>query len=220
MRASFLSVNRFRNCTRSLLRADGSFEALVRQASDIDPSVQRVQPGDQDLSLLYLKLAAATRGTELEGLGQAMPITGVPVGDEELDAIRLWIRGGAPRDATVGGTLEKLGCDEVFDPDPNKIDPLPPPDDEEGVQLYAGAWELDAESEDEVCFATYYDFRERVPPEFQVDCPEYGEGTQVLRLSTQRARARRPVASQHHQRLPSRVRPKRRRLGPLGVPRR
>ena len=158
------------------LRADGSFEALVRQASNIDPSVQRVQPGDQDLSLLYLKLAAATRGNELEGLGQAMPITGVPIGDEELDAIRLWIRGGAPRDAIVGGTLEKLGCDGVFAPDPNKIEPLPPPDDEEGVQLYAGAWELDAESEDEVCFATYYDFRESVPPEFQVDCPEYGEG--------------------------------------------
>jgi hypothetical protein len=158
------------------LRAEGSFDALVRQPSDVDPSLLRVQPGDQDFSLLYLKLAAATNGTPLDGLGQPMPISGEALNEDQLDAIRLWIRGGAPRDTIVGGTLEGLGCEGTFDPDPNKINPLPPPAADEGVQLYAGAWDLALESEDEVCFATYYDFSDRVPAEYQVDCPEFGDG--------------------------------------------
>ena len=158
------------------LRANASFDALVRQPSAIDPSTERVKPGDQDLSVLYLKLAAATENTNLEELGQPMPINAEPLNADQLEAVRGWIRGGAPRETIVGGTLELLGCEGNFEPDPNKIDPLPPPAPEEGVQFYAGGWELDAESEDEVCFATYYDFTDRVPPEYQVDCPEYGEG--------------------------------------------
>lgn len=158
------------------LRADGSFDALVRQPSTIDSAIDRVKPGEQDLSLLYLKLAAATNGTELGSLGQPMPIGVDPLLEDQLEAIRLWIRGGAPEDTIVGGTLERLGCEGTFEPEPNKINPLPPPAVEEGVQFYAGAWALDAEAEDEVCFATYYDFSAEVPAEYQVDCPEYGEG--------------------------------------------
>ena len=158
------------------LRRGASFDALVRQSSTIDSAIERVKPGDQDLSLLYLKLAAATNDTDLGSLGQAMPIGADPLLDDPLEAIRLWIRGGAPEDTIVGGTLELLGCEGTFEPDPNKINPLPPPAIDEGVQFYAGGWALDAEAEDEVCFATYYDFSEQVPPEFQVDCPEYGEG--------------------------------------------
>jgi hypothetical protein len=163
------------------LRADVSFDALNRQPSTIDPSVLRVFPGDQEFSLLYLKLAAATNGTELTGLGQPMPLGGAaPLSDDQLEAIRLWIRGGAPEENIVGGTLELLGCEESFDPDPNKINPLPPPAAEEGVQLYAGPWDLGAEAEDEVCFATYYDFSDVVPAEFRVDCPEFGEGRECF----------------------------------------
>jgi hypothetical protein len=158
------------------LRAGESFDALVRQPSTLDASVQRVFPGDQDRSLLYLKLAAATNGTELGPLGQPMPSGGTPLSEDQLDSIRLWIRGGAPADSIVGGTLERLGCEGTFEAEPNKINPLPPPDPSEGVQFYAGGWALDAEAEDEVCFATYYDFTDQVPPEFQVDCDEFGEG--------------------------------------------
>ncbi len=158
------------------LRANASFETLVRQPSTIDSSVQRVLPGDQDRSLLYLKLSAATNGTELGPLGQPMPNGGDPLGSDQLEAIRLWIRGGAPADSIVGGTLERLGCEGTFEPEPNKINPLPPPGSTEGVQFYAGGWALDAESEDEVCFATYYDFSGQVPAEFQVDCEEFGPG--------------------------------------------
>jgi hypothetical protein len=162
------------------LRAEGSFDALVRQPSDIDPSVDRVFPGDQEFSLLYRKLAAATNGTELGELGQPMPIGAEPLNADQLDAMRLWIRGGAPEDGFVNDTLELLGCEGTFEPDPNKINPLPPPAAEEGIQFYAGGWDLGAESEDEVCFATYYDFSEVVPAEYRVDCPQYGEGRECF----------------------------------------
>ena len=158
------------------LRAGASFDALVRQASTIAPSMERVMPGDQDLSLLFHKLAAGTEGTDLGALGQAMPVGQEPLSEDQLDAMRIWIRAGAPSDSIVGGTLELLGCDGSFEAEPNKINPLPAPTANEGVQFYAGGWDLDGEAEDEVCFASYYDFTDQVPAEYQVDCEEYGEG--------------------------------------------
>ncbi|TNF65017.1 MAG: hypothetical protein EP303_00075 [Deltaproteobacteria bacterium] len=158
------------------LRAGASFDALVRQPSEVDPSIERVFPGDQGLSLLYHKLAAAIDGTDLGNRGQPMPIGLDPISTDQLDAIHSWIRAGAPSDSIVAGTLELLGCEGTFDPDPNKINPLPAPAPGEGVQFYAGGWELDGEAEDEVCFATYYDFTEQVPEEYQVDCDQFGEG--------------------------------------------
>jgi hypothetical protein len=83
-----------------------------------------------------------------------MPVDAPALSDEQLEAMRVWIRAGATPDSIVGGTLELLGCEGSFDPDPNKIVPLPAPAPDEGVQFYAGGWALDAESEDEVCFAT------------------------------------------------------------------
>jgi hypothetical protein len=158
------------------LRAGASFDALVRQPSAVDPSIERVFPGDQGLSLLYHKLAAAIDGSDLGNRGQPMPIGLDPISTDQLAAIRSWIRAGAPSDSIVAGTLELLGCEGTFDPDPNKINPLPAPAPGEGVQFYAGGWGLDGEAEDEVCFATYYDFTEQVPEEYQVDCDQFGEG--------------------------------------------
>ena len=158
------------------LRAGASLDALIRKASAVDPSVERVFPGDQDLSLLYQKLAAGTEGTDLGALGQAMPLNAEPITEDQLAAIRLWIRAGAPSDTVVKDTLELLGCAGTFDPDPNKIDPLPPPAPEEGVQFYAGGWPLDSESENEVCFASYYDVSDQVPKADQIDCDEFGAG--------------------------------------------
>lgn len=158
------------------LRADGSYDSLVRVKSTVAPSTDRVFPGDQDLSLLYKKLAAATEGTDLGPLGQPMPIGQAALSEDELEAIKLWVRQGAPSDSIVGGTLELLGCAGSFEPDPSKIDPLPAPAADKGIQFYAGGWEVDGESEDEVCYATYYDFTDQVPAEYQVDCEQFGEG--------------------------------------------
>jgi hypothetical protein len=158
------------------LRAGASYDSLVRQPSMVDPSIERVFPGDQDLSLLYLKLAAATEGTDLGSLGQPMPLNAEPLSADQLEAVRHWIRGGAPSSTIVDNTLEPLGCAGSYEADPNKINPLPPPAPGEGIQFYAGAWALDSEAEDEVCFATYYDVSEQVPEEYQVDCDEFGVG--------------------------------------------
>ena len=122
------------------LRADASFDALVRQPSTIDPSIDRVFPGDQERSLLYRKLAAATEGTDLGSLGQPMPINADPLSEDQLEAMRLWLRAGAPADSIVGGTMELLGCEGTFDADPNKINPLPAPAPDEGVRLITGSW--------------------------------------------------------------------------------
>ncbi|TFH30943.1 MAG: hypothetical protein E4H00_04305, partial [Myxococcales bacterium] len=158
------------------LRAGASFDALVRTPSTIEPAMDRAFPGDQQRSLLYHKLAAATEGSDLGSLGQPMPINADPLSDDQLEAMRLWLRAGAPSDSIVGGTLELLGCEGTFEAEPNKINPLPPPASDEGVQFYAGGWALGAEAEDEVCFASYYDFTDQVPAEFQVDCDQFGEG--------------------------------------------
>ncbi|MEM7436012.1 MAG: hypothetical protein AAF436_12725 [Myxococcota bacterium] len=158
------------------LRAGASYAALVRVPSSVDSEIQRVFPGDQDLSLLYRKLAETTQELAVDGLGQEMPLGGSRLSDDQLEAIAAWIRAGAPETTVVEGTLNLLGCEGNFVAEPNKIVPLPAPDPSEGVQFYAGGWNIDAEAEDEVCYATYYDFTDVVPPEYQVDCDEFGEG--------------------------------------------
>lgn len=158
------------------LRAGASYAALVQVPSAIDASIDRVFPGDQDLSLLYRKVAETTQELSVDGLGQQMPLSGDRLSDNQLEALQKWIRGGAAEEGIVDDTLELLGCEGDFVATPNKIVPLPPPDPSEGVQFYAGGWDVPAESEDEVCYATYYDFTDTVPTEFQVDCPEFGEG--------------------------------------------
>lgn len=156
------------------LREGFSHASLFRVPSDIDSSIERVVPGDQNRSLLFRKLQETTDALQGAGLGQAMPAQAEPVTDEQLEAIRLWIRGGGAQDTIIEGTMELLGCDDGLPADPNNIDPLPPPVEGVGVQLYSGGWELGAESENEVCFATYYDFTDVVPTELQVDCDEFG----------------------------------------------
>jgi len=158
------------------LRADASYESLVHVASSVNPEILRVLPGDQARSLLYRKLDETTQQLATAGLGQAMP-SGLPqLSENQVEAMLLWMRAGAPKDAIVEDTMNLLGCEGSFDADPNKIVPLPPPAPGEGVQVYAGGWALNAEAEDEVCYATYYDFSDVVPAEYQVDCDEFGEG--------------------------------------------
>ena len=158
------------------LRADVSHEQLVGvvgQAPLVRP-LARVEPGDKDLSLLYLKLAAATLGTPLpDGGGTPMPTGGAaPLTEEELQAVVLWIRGGAPIDGVVSGTEGLFGCDDVPEPRPLKVEPLAVPDPDVGFQLYSPGWSLPAGSENEVCFSTYYDLSDIAPPESTVPCPD------------------------------------------------
>lgn len=175
-------------CTNSICHA-GAFPAgnlnlepanayanIFNHTSSIS-TFDRIEPGDQDLSFLYLKLAAATLGGSYSGVaGSPMPAGGLPpISNELLSALRLWIRAGAPETGTVAGTAELLAS--CLPPDsPNKLPPLDPPAFGAGVQLYAPPWDLPAQSEDEVCYATYYDFSATpglVPASAQTPCPTW-----------------------------------------------
>jgi hypothetical protein len=137
-----------------------------------------VVPGDSKTSLLYQALFKGTHcdqpspPAECEAL-MHLP-RGMPVGGslqvQELEAVDLWLRGGAPRDLVVAGTADKL--DACLPPaDPLKIDPPEPPPAGQGFQLRSSAWDLPSQSENEVCFATYYDLTTLVPESEQFDCP-------------------------------------------------
>lgn len=151
------------------LRAGTSYAALVNVASQIAPATKRVFPGDQDLSLLWTKLAEKTLGT-VDAPGTSMPANGSTLTEEHLEALRLWIRGGAPETGVVSGTAELLGS---CLPPATPLDiPQPPvPDPSVGTQFPMPGYDLLANSEIEGCVATYYDVSATVPAGMIVDCP-------------------------------------------------
>lgn len=171
----------------------------VRVASVASPSTNLIEPGDEDESLLYLKLASATIGEPPASQlpGSPMPQGGYPAVDiDRLAGLREWIRAGAPSEGVVLGTENLLsGC--FGEPTPNKIPPYPVPDPADGFQLYAPPWHLPANSEDEVCYATWYDLSGIVPPQHQMPCPnEMGGPTKICVRFDKRLLAQDPQS--HH----------------------
>ena len=157
------------------LRPEVAYDTLVGVSSTIDPSILRVLPGDDDQSLLWQKLAVLTEG--LAGVpGSGMPVGTVPLTADELRLVSLWIYNGAPRSGIVPGS-ESLLLDSCRPaPNPSKIPPPSPPNPSEGVQMHGPAWSIPVLSEDEVCYATYYDFSAVVPAESRGPCPELRGG--------------------------------------------
>lgn len=159
------------------LRPENFYENVVN-VSAATADLALVFPADDERSALYLKLAAKTLGLNLadNGIsGGAMPASSDVLTEDELEVVRMWIRGGAPRVGVVRDAPDVLGCGSELEASPNKIPPLPPPAADRGIQLYSGGWALPAESEDEVCYVTYHDFSNRVPQEVRLPCPEaYG----------------------------------------------
>jgi hypothetical protein len=104
-----------------------------------------------------------------------MPSGGAPpLTEKHLEAVRRWIRAGAPATGAVEGTAPLLGAC-LPEPGPLKIPPPDPPGAGRGVQLRQTAWPLPRESEDEICMATYYDLtRTRLIPEDQQFPCDYG----------------------------------------------
>jgi hypothetical protein len=145
-----------------------SYAALYGQPSSAVPAMDLVVAGERRDSFLYEKIAAKTLGGETTLA--SMPSGLLTVSEAHLEALGLWISAGAPESLSVEGTADLL---ETCLPlaDPLKIDPVPSaPPPELGVQLQQTAWPLHAESEDELCMATYYDFSEIIPEEHQLDC--------------------------------------------------
>jgi len=163
------------------LRAGASHASLVGIASDIEPGTVRVYPGDQDLSMLYLKLAEKTLGN-VDAPGSSMPASAPALTEEHLEAIRLWIRGGAAATGVVTGTAELLGsC--LPSPTPLEIPQPAVPAPSLGTQFAMPGYNLVSQTEIEGCVASYYDVSATVPPEAIVDCPGAFPGTNETGLN-------------------------------------
>jgi hypothetical protein len=149
----------------------------------------RVEPGEAERSFLWLKLAAKTDPSMIPNnepvAGSPMPQLGDALSADELELLRLWIYNAAPETGTVMGTEELLGAC-LPPPAPITIKPLDAPAPNEGVQFVMPPWNLEAESEHEVCFASYYDFSGQIPPEFLTpDGKSFYFNTQELRQDPQ-----------------------------------
>jgi cysteine-rich repeat protein len=163
------------------LTAGASYDQLVNVPSTIPSNgpdgpifYDRVEPSEFIASYLYEKLAAKTFPLTHSTTGTPMPSTGTALIPQHLEAIEKWIRVGAPEDLVVEGTAGLLGT--CLPPeDPLKIEPPPLPPTGEAIQFRSTAWPLPANFEDEICYATYYDFTQTnlVPEEDQLDCPGY-----------------------------------------------
>ncbi len=138
--------------------------ANIFQVPAIGSPSNRIEPGDEDRSYLWVKLAAAVRPDDYAISGGAMP-SGMPaISEAELDMIRRWIYAGAPDDGVVEDTREFLGgC--LPEAAPIEIAPLAAPAAGEGFQLSMPEWDIVASSEFEGCFATYYDISGQAPDE-------------------------------------------------------
>lgn len=144
------------------LRADASYENLFEVAAT-SSSYHRIYPGDLLRSELWRRIAVGTNDSIQTGTG--MPVGQPPLADNELELFRLWLLAGAPRDGTVLDTEELIeGC--LPEPQPIEIERLDPPLPGEGVQVEMPLWILPAATENEICFAAWYDFTDQVPEEF------------------------------------------------------
>jgi len=137
----------------------------------------RIFPAEQELSLLYQKVAAKTEGFSLNELdspiaGSPMPTSAKVLSDDDLGLLRTWIRGGAPETGIVKDSDKYSTCDLQGEAAPNKTQPLPVPAVDEGIQFYSGGWTIPANGENEVCFVSYYDYSDRIPAGDLVPCGE------------------------------------------------
>src|SRR5690554_2098425 len=171
-----------RGCTQDVCHGSGASGALqltrdvayrnLFEAPSLGSPLRRVVPGDNDRSYLWLKLAAATRPGTVDIGGAPMPLGLEPLTENELEALRIWIYAGAPETGTVIGTEGLLdAC--LPEPEPITIKPLDPPPPGEGVQLVMPPWLLPANSEHEVCFASYYDLTDQVPEQYRDPSGQY-----------------------------------------------
>jgi hypothetical protein len=133
--------------------------------AELYPALRRVIPGRKADSLLWLNLASATLPGQWHAPLRSMPLGFPPLTVDELEAVRLWIEEGATRNGVVPGTGELLNAC-LPPPSPLKVKPLEPPAPGTGVQLRAPHQVLPPNREREVCFVSYYDVTDQVPPEF------------------------------------------------------
>ncbi|MDB4976692.1 MAG: hypothetical protein JWN48_5033 [Myxococcaceae bacterium] len=153
------------------LRADAAWASLVDVASS-NSANKRVQPGAASESFLYQKLKAASEPGSVQVAGSPMPIGASPLSAHELEAVRLWIAAGGPKEGTVHASSSGLDIGSLLDAclppaSPVKIKPLEPPAPDEGIQLRLPPYVLKAGSEVESCTPFAYDFSNQVPAQYK-----------------------------------------------------
>jgi predicted CxxxxCH...CXXCH cytochrome family protein len=154
------------------LRPSVAWENLVGVPSE-GSSYLRIDPRDPDTSYFFHKLSAKTIPGSYEIDGAEMPSGSPAISNGQLEAIRLWIEAGAPKEGSVGDSLSR-GEDEIERllgvclPEAEAVNtlPLPPPEPDKGIQLKMPPHAVPAESEREICFAVYEDFRDVIPEEY------------------------------------------------------
>jgi len=156
------------------LRPASAYASLLNRpaTASLSTPMNLVTPGEQALSFLYLKLAAATDPSKPlpAGAGAPMPSGQTPLSKDQLEAVRLWIRGGAPQTGVVADTQSLLSCTQPKDATPNKSARPPVPKPEEGFQHASGPWTVKPNTENEICFGTYYDLTATAPDWARVKC--------------------------------------------------
>ena len=157
-----------------LSSASAAYANLINVPSSTSPQTARVVPGDETVSVLYDKLHAGTNAVLPTYGGSPMPSGATPLTAAHLEAIRLWIRGGAPEDLVVDGTQQHLAtC--LPEPDPVNIPQPDPPGAGIGAQFQQTPYFLGAQSEREICMSTYYDLTQTnlVPASARFACTDY-----------------------------------------------
>src|SRR5438552_3953072 len=174
------------------LRPDVAYKNLVQVASTELPSLSRVAPGDERQSYLWLKLLWKTDEAKLpDYLPHGVQLSGAPMPNntstlspDELEVLRLWIYATAPETGTVAGTQALLNA--CLPPlTPITAIPLDAPPPDQGHQFVMPPWRLEAHSQHELCFATYFDFTDQVPAPFKDSFGNFLWNAQSLRQDPQ-----------------------------------
>jgi mono/diheme cytochrome c family protein len=185
-------------CANSLCHGDAAaggldlspgvaYENLVGVSATAS-SLRLVSPREPAESFLYHKLSAKTFPGSYDISGSPMPSAGSAISAGALEALRLWIEAGAPETGSVGDTIGR-GEDElerllgVCLPEAEAVNtvPLDAPEREVGVQFEMPPHDVQAESEKELCFAVYEDFRDIIPAQYMSADREffYASGDEV-----------------------------------------
>ena len=82
-----------------------------------------------------------------------MPVGTAPLSQDELAAIQLWIKKGAPEKGSVADPVAGLDVGSLLDaclppPEPMPVKPLDPPDPQEGIQFILPPYLLKAGTRD------------------------------------------------------------------------
>ena len=164
------------------LRRDVALANLIdvpSKGSDLD----LIFPKEPMKSYLFLKLLAGSDPDKLAGLeiaGSAMPPGETGIESELIEALGIWIEAGAPGEGAITDNAGR-GSQYVGDllgaclpeASPVTVVPLPKPDPEEGVQLVMPPHPIEAGSEVEICFASYFDFSDQIPERFLDETGDY-----------------------------------------------